>query len=139
LAVGTACTIAFGFVQIRYFATSWKALLNSLKGTTSKKGDVTPLQAFLNTLSANLGNGSLAGMATAIHWGGPGAAFWMVIVGLIMMSVRFAEVYLSIFFGAQHTSHSGLGGPMLYLRSVKGGAILAALYGMSCLVFGLIV
>ncbi len=138
LAVGVFCTVACGFIQIRYFISSWKSLFASMRGGNTK-GDVTPLQAFINTLSANLGNGSIAGMATAIHLGGPGAAFWMVVVGLIMMAVRFAEVYLSIYFGQQHASHSGLGGPMLYLRSVVGGPVLAWLYGTSCLFFGLAV
>src|SRR5437899_2901050 len=103
LSVGIACTIAFNFIQIRYFLNSWKYVFFPEKqetGTTGK-GNVTPFQAFVNTLSANIGNGSLAGMATAIALGGPGSAFWVVVIGIVMMSVRFAEVYLSTYYGAQ--------------------------------------
>ncbi|HSW74113.1 MAG TPA: amino acid carrier protein [Candidatus Limnocylindria bacterium] len=136
ITVGIACTIACNFVQIRYFLTAWKELVASLT-SQGPKGDVTPLQAFINTLSANLGNGSLAGMAVAIHAGGPGAAFWVVVIGLLMMSVRFAEVYLSIHVGARANIKSGLGGPMLYLKDVVGGKALAWLYAVCCLLFGL--
>jgi AGCS family alanine or glycine:cation symporter len=136
LAIGIVCTVACKFIQIRYFLTLWKTLWASIK-TKGPKGDVTPLQAFVNTLSANIGNGSLAGMATAIHSGGPGAAFWVVAIGLIMMAVRFAEVYLSIHVSARANIKTGLGGPMLYLRDVPGGTKLAWLYAMSCLLFGL--
>src|SRR5437867_3483010 len=98
VAIGLITTVALNFVQIRYFIRSWRLLFFPDSASKNISGDVSPLQAFLNTLSANLGNGSLAGMATAIYAGGPGAAFWVVVIGLLMMSVRFAEVYLSIYF-----------------------------------------
>ncbi len=104
-------------------------------------GDMTPMQAFINTLSASIGNGSIAGVATAIYAGGPGSAFWIVFFGFLLMAVRFAEVYVSTLYGAHHTDSSGsvLGGPMLYLRNVAGGRTLSWTYAFSCLLFGLIV
>src|SRR5690242_13037784 len=117
---GIVCTIALNFIQIRYFMQAWKYMLfPTAAGTT--QGAMSPIQAFINTLSANLGNGSVAGMAAAVYSGGPGAAFWVVVMGLIMMSVRFAEVYLSTYYSAfGGARQGGLGGPMLYLRSVVG-------------------
>lgn len=137
LAAGITCTVALGFIQIRYFIQAWKYMLFPAK-TVTTKGAMSPIQAFVNTLSANLGNGSVAGMAAAVYSGGPGAAFWVVAMGVIMMSVRFAEVYLSTYFGALSAARAGLGGPMLYLRSVIGGRALAFIYAIFCFLLSII-
>jgi AGCS family alanine or glycine:cation symporter len=102
---------------------------------------MTPFQAFINTLSASIGNGSIAGVATAVYAGGPGSAFWIVIFGFFMMAVRFAEVYISAWYSLhkKSTTESGLGGPMLYLHDVIGGTYLAPLYAIACVLFGLTV
>lgn len=135
-AVGVLCTLALNFVQLRYFTRSWQYMFAPSK--TVGKQDMSPMQAFLSTLNANLGNGSIAGMATALYAGGPGATVWVVVTGLVMASVRFCEVYLSIFFGSK-TPHQTLGGPMLYLRAVAGGRFLAWFYGFSCFFFSMMV
>jgi len=137
IGVGIICTIALKAPQLRYFLYSWKLILFPPKQSASLPADMTPLQAFINTLSTNLGNGSLAGVATAIYAGGPGSAIWMLIIGFVLMPVRFAEVYLSVLFGA-HKKESTIGGPMLYLQSVAGGALLAPVYAVLCLLFMLI-
>jgi AGCS family alanine or glycine:cation symporter len=128
-------TLALGFVQFRYFAESWRLVLFPEK-TTAKHGELTPFQAFLNALSVGIGNGSLAGMATAIYSGGPGAAFWVFVLGLLSMSLRFAEVYLSISFPGTKTS---LGGPFVYLSKVPGGYILPWVYAFFCMMLGFVV
>jgi alanine or glycine:cation symporter, AGCS family len=137
--IGTAliCTVCLGFVQFRYFFAAWRDLIWPEK-TTQKAGDMTPFQAFVNTLSTNLGNGSIGGVAAGIATGGPGAAFWIVALGFMLMSVRFAEVFLSIYFGARAPQGTVLGGPMLYLKQVIGGNVLSYLYAISCFIFGLI-
>lgn len=134
IGVGIICTIALKGMQLRYFAYAWKLILLPPKQTAGLKADMTPLQAFINTLSTNLGNGSLAGVATALYAGGPGSAIWMLIIGFILMPVRFAEVYLSVFVGSQKKG-GVIGGPMLYLQSVTGGALLAPIYAIFCLLF----
>lgn len=141
LAVGIICTLALKFIQFRYFFKSWVYMLFPVKDETiplsvPEKGTMTPLQAFINTLSANLGNGSIAGMATAIHMGGPGAAFWVLAIGFLLMSVRLAEVYLSTHYGTLFPGKEGLGGPMLYLRDVAGGKVLSYCYAVLCLILG---
>lgn len=132
---GIICTVALRFIQVRYFAAAWRFTLAPTEGA---KGDMTPFQAFIGTLNSNLGNGSIAGTATAIYAGGPGAAFWIVAAGLVLMAVRFAEVYLGIYFGALVARKSGLGGPMLYLQQLPAGAILTMIYSIACLFFCLI-
>lgn len=135
--VAAIITIALNFVQFRYFCTAWKLLLfpDGVKG--SKKGDMTPFQAFLNALSTSLGNGSIGGMATAIFSGGPGAAFWIFIYGLLGMAIRYCEVFLSTAFGVQHWAHSTVGGPMVYLSKVPGKKFLPYLYALFCLFLAL--
>ena len=141
LSISIICTIALRFVQFRYFIKSWKLTLfpEKISKDTTQTVDMTPFQAFVNALSTSLGNGSLAGMATAIYSGGPGAAFWVVVVGLLTMAIRFCEIFLSTYFREITPEKSAIGGPMLYLKSVIGGKKLAWLYALSCLLYGLIV
>lgn len=136
IAASSIITCALSFVQLRYFIDAWKFTFSPSQSQT--KSDMSPFQAFINTLNVSIGNGSLAGMATAIYSGGPGAALWTIIITLLFMSIRYSEVYLSTFYASYAPKNSKLGGPMLYLRAIKGGPYLAYLYAISCLIFGLI-
>ncbi len=137
IGVSIICTIAFRFVQFRKFFEGFSVIFSPAK--TTGKGDMTPLQAFINTLSTNLGNGTVMGSATAVITGGPGAAVWVMLIGFLLMAVRFVEVYASTWYGARAPKGTTLGGPMLYLRQVAGGRVLSFLYALSCCFFGLIV
>lgn len=134
---GVALTIALDFVQFRYFFRSWKYVFYPIKGGTQTENYMTPFQAFLNTLSASIGNGSAAGMSTAIVGGGPGAAFWVFVFGFLYMVIRYAEVYASMEF---HEEQHGVvrGGPMVYLKRAPGGVALAYGYAVFCLGLALI-
>jgi AGCS family alanine or glycine:cation symporter len=141
IGVAVLCTISLRFIQVRYFFFAWKQIFAPAKTETPSTGkvDMTPVQAFINTLSTNLGNGAIAGVATAIFSGGPGAALWIVIFGLLLMSVRFAEVFLSLYYASHPgSSSSRLGGPMLYLSFVPFGAALTWIYAILCCLFGFI-
>lgn len=135
MAVSIACTILFKFIQFRYFPLAWKEII--MPSRVTKPGDMTPFQAFVSTLSANLGNGSIAGVATAIFNGGPGAALWMLLFGCILMSVRFAEIYLAIYYGSHSKVKAVLGGPMLYMKEIIGGSIIVYVYAAATFLFGL--
>lgn len=138
MSIGIIYTIAFSFIQIRYFLKAWRMII-APPDTTSISGDMTPLQAFINTLSTNLGNGSVVGAATAVYTGGPGAGIWVVIFGFVMMAIRFAEVFASTWWGARAPKGTVLGGPMLYLKDVAGGKFLSLAYAITCFIFGLVV
>lgn len=128
-------TVALKFIQIRYFVEAWRYMFKPPVAET--KGDeLTPMQAFLNALNSNLGNGSLASVAFGIAIGGPGAAIWMLIMGLLLMSVRFAEVYISTYFKAEMTDGARIGGPMIYLKHIPGGSVLPMIYAILCLGMG---
>ncbi len=136
--ISAVCTIAFRFIQFRSLIDSFKAVFLPAK-VKAKTGQMSPFQAFINTLSTNLGNGSVVGAATAVVAGGPGSGIWVLIVSILLMAVRFAEVYASTWFGMKSKKDAVLGGPMLYLTQVPGGAFLSMLYGVCCLLFGLTV
>jgi len=135
VSISIACTIALRFVQIRYFWTALKNLFAPAE--TAQAGDMTPVQAFVNALSASIGNGAIAGVAAAVYTGGPGAIFWVLVFGIVLMAIRFAEVFLSTHFGKQSLTRTVLGGPMLYLKQLPFGNGLAYLYAISCFFFGL--
>lgn len=138
IGISILCTVVFGFIQIRYLVYACKQVLFPSKAEKTS-GDMTPVQAFMNALSASLGNGAIAGVAVAIHFGGPGAVLWILIFGFLLAAVRFAEAYLSMYFTVDlATNSSKLGGPMIYLRQVTGGKALAYVYAVLCFFFGLI-
>lgn len=135
LAAGIVITVALNFVQFKYFLTSWRLLLQPDHGTQA--ADMTPFQAFLNALSASVGNGSIAGMATAIYSGGPGATFWIFAFGLLGMAIRYCEVYLSTIFGSKQLPIGPIGGPMIYLGRVPGHRFLPYIYAVFCFLLGI--
>jgi len=139
ITIALICTVALSFVQLRYFVRSWKLTLSPPTLDSTTKIEMTPLQAFVNTLNTSLGNGSIAGMATAIYSGGPGAALWVLVIGFLTMSIRYSEIFLSTFFKTKTGGKDAIGGPMLYLKNIAGGKYLSWLYAFFCLIFGLIV
>lgn len=142
--VGCIVTVALNFIQVRKFFTSWKLVLGGPDGDPAtgagSKGDMSPFQAFLNALSVSVGNGSLAGMGTAIYMGGPGAVFWMFLIGLLLMAIRFSEVFLGVSFAhlGSSSGDSKLGGPFSYIDKLPLGGALAMLYAASCWFYGVV-
>src|SRR5690606_29327730 len=136
--ISIAYTIALQGIQFRCFFTALKGTFNPPQ-PEGKKTAVSPFQAFLSTLNSNLGNGSIAGIATAVYAGGPGAALWIIVFGFVLMSIRFAEVYVSTSYGMRAQEGSTLGGPMLYLKDVPGGKYLAYAYAFFCLLLSMVV
>lgn len=138
VAISLIYTLVLRGIQFRYFFTALKEAICPAEQKDQQAGDVSPFHAFINTINSNLGNGVVAGVATAIYAGGPGAAFWFVIFGFILMAVRFGEVYASTLYGSRATQKTSLGGPMLYLKDVMGGEYLPHIYAFFCVFYGLI-
>lgn len=84
------------------------------------EGDISPFQALMTALSGAIGTGNIAGVATAIYLGGPGAVFWMWITALIGMATNFTEAYLAVRFREQDELGNYVGGPMYYIRNGLG-------------------
>lgn len=126
-------TVAFNFIQFRYFFTSWRYVFTPEESTKDSDTYITPLQAFINALSASIGNGSAAGMATAVFYGGPGVGFWVFTLGFFTLAIRFAEVFAATYFVEKTPTGALRGGPMVYLERVPGGSVLPGLYAFFCL------
>ena len=113
--VGAGFTVAFGFLQVRHFRLMWRELRESARAATG----IAPVQALLISLSARLGTGNIAGVATAIAMGGPGAVVWMWIAALLGMATAFAEGTLAQAFKERRGSEYH-GGPGFYLSRGTG-------------------
>ncbi|MCG7598538.1 sodium:alanine symporter family protein [Halomonas sp. McH1-25] len=85
-----------------------------------KEGEVSPFNALMTSLSATIGTGNIAGVATAIFLGGPGAVFWMWITALVGMATKFAEAVLAVRYREIDEAGDHVGGPMYYIRNGLG-------------------
>jgi len=136
---GAVATLMLNFVQFKYFIRSWKLVLFPTKSETTLTGDaqMTSFQAFINTLGTSTGNGSIAGIGTAIYTGGPGAAFWILVAGIFATVLRFMEVFLATYVIGKYSFRTAKGGPLVYLHLVPGGSFLPYLYCAFLLLYGL--
>ena len=96
LGAGLWLTIRTGVVQVRRFGEAWRTAFS--RRTTTGSGALTPFQAFMTALAASIGTGNIAGVATAIVSGGPGALFWIWVYGFVAMAIKFAEASLGLTF-----------------------------------------
>ncbi len=84
------------------------------------EGDITPFNALMTSLSATIGTGNIAGVATAIFWGGPGALFWMWCTALVGMATKYAEAVLAVKYRELDEEGNHIGGPMFYIKNGLG-------------------
>ena len=110
---GLWLTVRTGAVQVRRFAEAWRVAF--VRRRTGSAGAITPFQAFMTSLGASIGTGNIAGVATAVVTGGPGAVFWIWCYGFVATAVKFTEAVLGIRFRVLSSEHLSAG-PMHYLR-----------------------
>ncbi|MCK5829032.1 MAG: sodium:alanine symporter family protein [Methylococcales bacterium] len=115
LGIGLFLTLGLKAFPWRYTFKSFTLLWNSRK--TSQEGDISPFQALMTSLSATIGTGNIAGVATAISLGGPGAIFWMWVTALFGMATKYAEAVLAVKFREVDALGSHQGGPMYYIKN----------------------
>ena len=118
--LGIGVYLTFG---LRFF--TWRRVLSAIvmlwQGRVSdKKGDITPFQALMTALSATIGTGNIAGVATAIALGGPGAIFWMWVTALFGMATKYAEAVLAVKYREVDGQGQYVGGPMYYIKNGLG-------------------
>ena len=147
LLVGSAIffTLYFGFPNIKYFMTSIGVVSGKYDEvekdeSSSKDGEVSHFQALTTAVSGTVGNGNIAGVALAIALGGPGATFWMIVCGLMGMSLKFVECTLGVHYRDVDENGVVYGGPMYYLTKglkEKGfatlGKISAVFFAIFCI------
>src|SRR6516225_4370664 len=113
LGAGVWLTVRTGVVQLRRFGEAWRVAF--VRRPAGESGALTPFQAFMTALGASIGTGNIAGVATAIVSGGPGALFWIWVYGFVAMAIKFAEATLGLKF-REARGTDVLSGPMYYLR-----------------------
>lgn len=142
---GVVCTLYFRFINFRGFAQGFRLMRGDYADAESP-GEVSHFQALTSAVSGTVGLGNIAGVALAITIGGPGAAFWMIVAGLLGMSTKFAECTLGVKYRQQNPDGTVSGGPMYYLsrgiaeryRSLGGlGKALAALFAVCAMLGGI--
>ena len=135
LAVGLLFTVASRGVQFRYFGRMFSVLRGGMR---HESGHVSSFQALVVSVAGRVGSGNIAGVAVAITLGGPGAVFWMWLIGLMGMATSFFECSLAQLFKRTEPDGTFRGGPAYYLTYGLGQRGLAAVYSVLLLVtFGL--
>ena len=119
LITGLVMTIRTRFVQIRLFVHSWKVMFG-VYDNPGEPGDINHFQTISAVLSATVGIGNIAGVATAIHYGGPGALFWMWVTAALGMALKYSEATLAVKYRIQNRDASYSGGPMYYIERGLG-------------------
>jgi len=140
LLVGTGIflTIRLGFPQFKHSGYAWKLIFKGAfkKDDSSKEeGEITPFQALTSTLAATVGNGNIAGVATAVAAGGPGALVWMWLTALVGMCTKMCEATLGVKYRIKDKDGAYAGGSMYFIKKGLGQGWLGwlfAFFGAIC-------
>ncbi|MGN1014652.1 MAG: alanine/glycine:cation symporter family protein [Butyricicoccus sp.] len=139
LATGIFLTCRLGLLQVRHLP---RALRYMIKNEEDGDGEVSSFAALCTALSATIGTGNIAGVATALVAGGPGALFWMWIAAFFGMATKYAEGLLAVHYRTVAPDGHALGGPFYYIERGMGKqwkwlACLFAFFGMCVGLFGI--
>ncbi|MGM0840443.1 MAG: alanine/glycine:cation symporter family protein [Bacillota bacterium] len=114
-ATGLYLTFLLKFIQFRYPLYIFKQTIGSVFKKPKGEGTVTPLQALTSALSSTIGAANIVGVPAAIMFGGPGAIFWMWVIALIGMALKFSESVLAVRYREKNEKGEYVGGPMYYM------------------------
>lgn len=135
LILGTGLYLSLGLkgMPIRRIPYGFRMLWRGREGMGN--GDISPFNALMTSLSATVGTGNIAGVATAISLGGPGALFWMWCTALVGMATKYAEAVCAVHYREQDANGQYVGGPMYYIKNGLGKGwtwlgVAFAIFGM---------
>jgi alanine or glycine:cation symporter, AGCS family len=119
LGVGLFLTFGLKLMPILKLGTGFKLLWTGRipEKEDNVKGEISPFNALMTSLSATIGTGNIAGVATAIFLGGPGALFWMWCTALVGMATKYAEAVCAVKFRETDANGNHVGGPMYYIKN----------------------
>ena len=117
LFTGFLLTVRLGLLQVRHLGKAFKFMI---KNEEEGHGEVTSFGALCTALSATIGTGNIAGVATALAAGGPGALFWMIVAAFLGMATKYAEGLLAIKYRTVDEDGHVLGGPFYYIENGMG-------------------
>lgn len=129
---GIYLTVGLGFMPLRKLIYGFRQLGHK---SSDGEGTIAGYAALATALSATVGTGNIAGVATAIHFGGPGALVWMWLIALVGMATKYGEAVLAVHYREKDHTGQWVGGPMYYIRRGMGEkftwlATLFAFFGM---------
>ena len=133
LLVGTGLWLTLSLRGIQFttlFHSLYLALVKRREEGSQGEGDISHFQALMTAMSATVGTGNIAGVATAIALGGPGAMFWMWLTGLLGMATKYAEAVLAVKFREKDTNGNMRGGPMYYITNGLGWKWLGIIFAI---------
>ncbi len=139
LLVGTGLflTARLLFIQVRHLGHAIACVLGRYD-QPEESGDISHFKALSTALSATIGTGNIAGVATAIAAGGPGAVFWMWVTALVGMATKFTSCTLAVKYRRIHEDGSASGGPMHFLSLGLRNKVLGTLLGGAFALFGMV-
>jgi AGCS family alanine or glycine:cation symporter len=117
LGTGFILQVALKLLPIRKIGFGFALLWKGRTPPKGGEGDITPFNALMTSLSATIGTGNIAGVATAIFMGGPGALFWMWMTALVGMATKYAEAVCAVRFREVDEKGDHIGGPMFYIKN----------------------
>jgi AGCS family alanine or glycine:cation symporter len=141
VAVSLFCTFYFRFINFRLFKHAFELMRGKHDPDQGEgAGEISRFEALTTTMSGTVGLGNIAGVAVAVSIGGPGAVFWMVLMGLFGMSTKFLEASLGVKYRHDIGDGRYSGGPMYYLKdglAEKGmpklGVIFGVIFAVCCI------
>lgn len=143
LGVGLFLSLGLKLVPILKLGTGFRLMWGGRSAAEGdqEQGEIPPFQALMTAMSATVGTGNIAGVATAIFLGGPGALFWMWVTALIGMATKYSEAVLAVRYRETDEKGQHVGGPMYYIKNGLGQkwawmGVLFAIFG-ACAGFGI--
>ena len=140
LGTGLVLTLVTGAVQFRYLGLALREVLGRITQRGAAPGSVSPFQAVATALASTVGVGNIAGVATAISLGGPGALFWLWISGVLGMCTKFSEIVVALHYREPDAAGVMRGGAMYILRKGLGlpwlGVVFAVLVSIAAFGIG---
>ncbi|HRT58704.1 MAG TPA: alanine:cation symporter family protein, partial [Candidatus Paceibacterota bacterium] len=135
MGTGLLLTVMTGAVQFRRLAFALREVLGKVAQRGGGQGDVRPFQAVATALASTVGVGNIAGVATAIGLGGPGAVFWLWVSGLLGMATKYAEIVVALHYREPDAQGAMRGGAMYVLKKGLGmpwfGSVFALLTALA--------
>jgi len=130
MGTGLLLTLLTNGVQFRRLGFAFREVLGKIARRGGGKGDVRPFQAVATALASTVGVGNIAGVATAISLGGPGAVFWLWVSGLLGMATKYAEIVVALHYREPDASGTMRGGAMYVLKTGLGWSWLGSAFAL---------
>lgn len=137
LLLGIYFTVRFKFPQMQSMLSAYSFFKDLFQTKGSDAEGIHPLKTFFSALGGIIGIGNIVVVCISVEIGGPGAIFWVWMTGLMGMILKYAEIYLGLRYRERNSDGSYSGGPLYFLKQVKGGKVLSYLFAFFMCIYGI--